>query len=120
MPLVKIRVRAELNGRIVNGFPLEATAVVPQLQGFNFNRLVQDAYQALPAGFIGTSNLIVVRAVNAPIALRFGGQADSEIPINPGGLMLVFLAAAPASDAKLKNLDEEDSAKVLGVIGGPR
>lgn len=127
MATVTVRVRVEIAGVTVRGFPLTVQIDSPSLQTADFVRRFTDAFAAFPGGSIESIALFLAKTLNVAVELRFGGQADAvgserdSVPLSMGGIILVANGAMTTTPT-IKRYDAADAdstpASVVGITGG--
>lgn len=131
MATVTARVRVEIAGRTVPGFPLTLTFDADSFQTADFVRLFGDSFADFPASHIDEIKLFLAQALNTRVDFRFGGQTDAvaseadTVPVLRGGIVAVIGGAMVGDSTnrpKVRRYDaadaDETNASVIGVVGG--
>lgn len=97
---------------------------VDEIQSFNYEKAADNdvtTFSALPADQIATIQFLLARS-NKAVTIRLDGQTDAGIVLNAGGLLLIvdatIDAGAGASNAKVNNPDDADTALIEGFAAG--
>jgi len=88
MPVVTVRLFAELDGRPIEDLPLTHTWAAPSVRAFSF--IVDDAaaYQLAEVTALDTW-LALVFYTSQAITVRLNGQNDAGIPLKAGGVIAI-------------------------------
>lgn len=117
MATIRARVRVEVAGRTVRGFPMEVSLSVPASQTADYVREVEATFEDLPASQINPINLLLLKAKNAPVTLRFGGQTTVGVELATGGILGVVNGAMPTTPT-LRNDHATANASIVAFVGG--
>lgn len=103
------------DGVPLSGFPVQKSLTTTENGGKQvFTRANADGtFTELPIDELGVINLLYLTG-NEAFAVRLNDQSDGEIPINSGGILLLFDCAIP-SDATSKAALENDSGNTVTV-----
>lgn len=115
MPVFNLTINFTEDGQPLPGFPIVQSKSVPESQGKQTISRPDDTgvYTELPLGELGVVSVLYVTA-DQPVALRFNDQTDGDLPLNAGGIMLLFDGNIPDT-ATLKAALENDSGSVATV-----
>ena len=121
MATFAITVTVTEDGVTLPGYPITKSKVVTETKGRQqFSRPnAASTYTDLPLGELGDVNVLVVTADQAT-SVRLNDQSNGSIPLNSGGLLILFDAAIPSgatSKASLENASGS-AATVTMVAGG--
>jgi hypothetical protein len=91
---VLLQLDLEQDGRHVAGYPIVAGVTVDHLKIFRMARTPDGIYEPLPVDPPLTAPQILLLRTDHAARVRLAGQQTSNIPINGGGILLVFGGAA--------------------------
>lgn len=117
MATIRARVRVEVAGRTVRGFPMEVSLTVAASQTADYVREVEATFEALPASQINPITLLLLKSKNAPVTLRFGGQTTVGVELLAGGVLGVVKGAITTTPT-LRNDHATANASVVAFVGG--
>ncbi len=127
MATVRAKIRVEIAGRTVRGFPLDVQFDCEAFQVADYVRLFEDAFAAFPGGQISDIKLFLAKVLNTSVELRFGGQGDAVgseadgVPLSEGGIVAVINGAMDSTPTLRRydaSDDDETNATVVGVTAG--
>lgn len=95
MAELKILVLVEQDGVVLPGFPLVQRVVTEQVMPWTPVTLAAGGFTSLPLGSIASLKTLIVRP-DRLVTLRYDGQTDAGIEIEPNGLLLVLGGRADA------------------------
>lgn len=127
MATVRAKIRVEIAGRTVRGFPLSLDISCDSFQTADYVRLFENAFAAFPGGQIDDIKLFLAKVLNTGADFRFGGQTDAvgseadAVPLLEGGIVAV-LNGAMTTTPKVRRYDaadtDETNATIVGVTAG--
>lgn len=114
-----ITVLYEIDGQLVQGFPLIRRKSTDEVQGpQKFERADGGGFVALPSAEMAELQVLLVKA-NEQVTLRLDGQSDAGIVINAGGFVLLFdvdIDDGASTNATLDN--QSGSTATVELIAG--
>lgn len=120
MPQVKVTVLVEVDGAAVAGFPMVSRIVAdqvvpwnPYFQGAN----APGVFVAVPAPTIDVLQALVLRT-DAPILVRFAGQASAGLELLPGGLLVALNCNVATGAGTNATVFADSDANVRGLAAG--
>jgi len=96
---------------------MEASFDVPASQTADYVRRVEATFAALPAARINPISLLMLKSVNAPVTLRFGGQTTEGVELLANGVLGVIKGAMTTTPT-LRNDHATANATVVAFVGG--
>jgi len=114
---IRARIRVEVAGRTVRGFPIETTVDAPVGQAVDYVREAEATFESLPASYVSPVRLLLLRNEDNPITLRFGGQTTAGCAVGARGIVAVVggnMTAPPT----VRNDDETANATIVGLVLG--
>lgn len=115
------KVRLEIEGVAVPGLPYVGRLQVEDIQQWRHVRAADSIYRPIPVQELPELNAFAVTPTQ-PVTVRLGGTGTGPIPINRGGLVLVFngeICATPARNAEAINAGTLPATLVGFGAGNP-
>lgn len=115
---LKVTVVVELDGH--EHLRLTRRLSVGDVQTFNYDKASGGGYVALPTSELAAISALVVEASEQPVTLRFDGQTNAGVFLNPGGFVVVVdgnMDDGVATNATINN-SSGSSTPVRGLVGG--
>ena len=120
MAELKVTVQVEQDGVVLPGFPIVERVVVEQVVPWTPLRhdpSPSEAFVALPTTTIVTLQALIVRP-NRLLVVRYDGQTDAGIEIEPGGLLLVLGGRADAGPVANVKASATETTLIHGLAAG--
>lgn len=124
MSSLELTVTLRRDGYPVTGFPVTRRIEVDEIQSFKYEKAADNdstTFAAVPADQIATIQALLLRTSKA-VTLRLDGQTDAGIALNAGGMIVILDctidAGAGASNCKINNPDDADTALIEGLAAG--
>jgi hypothetical protein len=114
MIATQLTLRLEMDDEPLDWFPWLESLDVALVQGFRLAREGDAVYAPMAVEQVADPHILVVQSAGA-VKLRVGTQTTSNIPIEPGGLFLLYNGALNTPDSECK---AEAQTRITGWVGG--
>lgn len=120
MAQVKVTVLVEVDGVALPGFPFVSRLPYEQVVGWNPYDQAENAlgvFESMPLLTLDVLQALVLRT-SGRILVRFNGQSDAGLELEPGGLLIALGAAVEAGSTTNVRVSAMEDTSIRGVAAG--
>lgn len=114
MPVLRLHVDADIKNLIMSALPYTRRLEFAQAVAFDYTQADGASFVAVPFAPITTIQALVLRS-DKDVTVRLNGQTDAGIPLNAGGILIVYDSAM--TGATVRN-QSGDTASIDGAALG--
>lgn len=123
MPVLRLTVTLEIDGTPFPGSPITRRLTLAEGVGIDYLKSADNnttTFTALPETTLPIVQALLLKT-DASINLRFNGQTNGLVPLNPGGFLAIFdstFSAGAATNITINNPSAAGLASVRGYAAG--